>query len=77
MGKIMLPVTNMGKTGAAGWEKRGDGMWYQEFQFWHVKFEMSIRHLNLDMKEVVEYLTPEFRERFRLDIKFLKMTEYI
>lgn len=29
------------------------------------------------MKEVVEYLTPEFKERFRLDIKFLKMTEYM
>lgn len=61
MKKIMLPVTNMGKTGwAISWEK-GNGV-LLGVHFWHVNFEMSIRYSNLDVKEMVEYLSLEFRQ---------------
>lgn len=51
-------------------------MWYQEFHCWHVNFEIFIRYPHLDVKKVVEYLSLELRDRFRLDTK-IKNWQYI
>lgn len=59
--RMEVPLIEKGKTQRTREEKG-----YQQFSFGHMKFEMSIRHPNGDIKQAEEYTGLEFKERLGL-----------
>lgn len=51
----------------SGFERKG---W--KFVHGHVKFETSVGHPRRDVEDTVEYMSLEFRKRYRLEINTRK-----